>query len=1056
MTHSRSSVVLALAVIISIIFIAGETKATDFEGFVETTHDDPNWCLVISDGVLTYYHEIVDCYCFEYLFDPCCVSNGVACTSRYYKLASDVNEGHMYPMSSLGDICRCGIEVCNNTIDSLYVREGYSFQLYYNTQEPNDPCELIEASPIFCGPKRASHTFVLNCSCECYLSYDPATFFVPSSGWGALGNIAIIVYRGCAGIEKIDDVNENQCVLPGTIINYTINYSIDGNGVSQNVKIIDYVPIEVNYISSTSPSDYNAVSRIVTWNRGNLTLPTYGSVGLTVQVKDNNQAGYTITNVAEIQGNFATKRTEDKTFVCYSGSIGDNIICVDKVATGLNNGTSWDNAFVDFNDGLAKARFVLQTKSSCEIWVAGHPQGYEPPVGGDYYSATFQIPDGNIAIRGHFGGKARHETSPDQRDFTNPAYETIFDCCVSPYGYRANYIVTCENIGLNATLIFDGFTFTGAGVAGLYINHSDPSITRCKFNGNYYGIRAENYSYPDITNSTFLENSNAGIYSQDSSWPWVKNCVFDGNNNSTYGLWGSHSDMLIEDCNIKRYSVAFDGALYFLNSYYLTIIGCSIEKNNNGNGISCLNCENVEVTECTIQNNGIDGINCYNSPLNVNNCNIRGNISNGIEASESSLMITNNKIFNNTLHGIYSDYCGDIMIKNNWIYFNGISDYDSGLYFSRSVSPPFIRNNTIVKNLPYGIYISQGRDPCLINDIIWQNGDGPSKNVYSEWGLSGVMASYCDIGGGFSGPNNINIDPCFVKIDTNDFHLKYASPCIDVGDPNADYSDEFDIDGQCRVIFGQSAELADIGADEFAPKADYNGDSIVNFADFAIFAAAWKSTNSPSISLNDNNDVNIVDLQIFCQNWLWYAPCADAYQSYMNQSQMGLIEQIGITEEPVDYSSGIAEEPPQQSLVLDENQPPGIWLTCDGNMNPSYGDEVTVYVHSEPALLCMVLMAEVDGDANVTSAMSTADCNNYGWDNGWNTDPVIDPAGGWVAISGVSWNRVPTGNVGYFKFRYYGGEVTVYITDSYDAYDSNLEPVVFSLDPLVFGSDPNQ
>jgi hypothetical protein len=168
----------------------------------------------------------------------------------------------------------------------------------------------------------------------------------------------------------------------------------------------------------------------------------------------------------------------------------------------------------------------------------------------------------------------------------------------------------------------------------------------------------------------------------------------------------------------------------------------------------------------------------------------------------------------------------------------------------------------------------------------------------------------------------------------------------------------------------------------------------------------------------------------------------------MSQSQMGLIEQPDIAEEPVDNQ--------QQSLVLDENQPPQIWLFCDGNMNPSYGDEVTVYVHSETRLLAMGFMAEIDGDANVTTAMSTADCNDYGWDTGWNTDPVIDPDGGWVAISGVSWNRNPVGTIGYFKFRYYSGQVTVYICDTFGAYDYNLEPVTFSFEPLVFGSDPNQ
>ncbi|MGD0077666.1 MAG: right-handed parallel beta-helix repeat-containing protein, partial [Sedimentisphaerales bacterium] len=730
-----------------------------------------------------------------------------------------------------------------------------------------------------------------------------------------------------------------------------------------------------------------------------------------------------------------TSRTEPTLMSCAAVSDSNGIIYVDKDATdGNNDGSSWDNAYLDFNDALPEAEIYAQALGECEIWVAGNPQPYKPPYQWTNYSqATFRMRAGNIAIRGHFGGKGVYETNPDQRDFNNDANETIFDGRVGPSGQRANYLVTCNNIGDG--LVLDGFTFTGAASAGLYINnYSDPSIIRCKFNGNTsYGIYAYLFSNPDIYDSNFLENGYAGIYSDTSAWPYVKNCVFDGNNHSYYGLYGTSSPMLIEDCVIKRQSY---------------------NDSNPCDGIYSIN-SHITVYRCRIEDNKTDGINCSGGDVTISDCTVQGNGNNGIETSGLPVVtITNNKIFDNTHNGIYTYNCQDIVIKNNWIYLNGDSGYDSGLYFGYSISPPFVRNNTVVGNVPYGVYVAQGRDPCLITDIIRQN----STNIFSERGLEGIEASYNCIEGGFQGTGNIDCDPCFVNANANDYHLKLDSLCIDAGDPYADYGDEKDIDGQCRVIFGKSGELVDIGGDEYAPKADYNGDSIVNFTDFSILASKWRMTD-PNISLDGNNIVDIYDLKLFCNDWLWYAPCSELYQSFTSQLQMNIIEQPGVTEEPADYSSGIVEKPiddEQQSMLLEEEQTPQIWLTCDGNMNPEYGDEVTVYVHSEPALLCMVLMAEVDGDANVTAAMSTADCNNYGWDNGWNTDPVIDPDGGWVEISGVSWNRVPTGNVGYFKFRYYGGEVTVYITDSYDAYDSNLEPVAFSLDPLVFGSDPNQ
>jgi hypothetical protein len=88
--------------------------------------------------------------------------------------------------------------------------------------------------------------------------------------------------------------------------------------------------------------------------------------------------------------------------------------------------------------------------------------------------------------------------------------------------------------------------------------------------------------------------------------------------------------------------------------------------------------------------------------------------------------------------------------------------------------------------------------------------------------------------------------------------------------------------------------------------------------------------------------------------------------------------------------------------------------------------------------------------------MSEADCNNYGWDNGWDSDPYIDPSG-WLSISGVSWERVVNGTVGYFKFRYNSGEVTVSINDEdICAYDADCQPVLSSGEPLIFGRDPNE
>jgi hypothetical protein len=152
---------------------------------------------------------------------------------------------------------------------------------------------------------------------------------------------------------------------------------------------------------------------------------------------------------------------------------------------------------------------------------------------------------------------------------------------------------------------------------------------------------------------------------------------------------------------------------------------------------------------------------------------------------------------------------------------------------------------------------------------------------------------------------------------------------------------------------------------------------------------------------------------------------------------------------------GETVENQQQSMLAGEGETAGIWLVYDGNMMPSYGDEITVYIHSDPMLLAIGMIVEVAGDANITTAMSEADCNNYGWDNGWNSDTYIDPAG-WLLISGVSWEGVVDGTISYFKFRYNSGEVAFSINGESVAFDPNCEPVLFSGQPLIFGRDPNE
>jgi hypothetical protein len=131
------------------------------------------------------------------------------------------------------------------------------------------------------------------------------------------------------------------------------------------------------------------------------------------------------------------------------------------------------------------------------------------------------------------------------------------------------------------------------------------------------------------------------------------------------------------------------------------------------------------------------------------------------------------------------------------------------------------------------------------------------------------------------------------------------------------------------------------------------------------------------------------------------------------------------------------------------------------NNNPDPNEEVTVYVHTDTPLFALGLGVYVLGDANITTAMSEDDCNQYGWDNGWNSDPYIDP-NGYIYLNGVRWASDANGIIGYFKFRFNRWQTRVYIDQEnscsigWDGVNPSYN-VPFSTEVLSFGEpDPNE
>ena len=211
-----------------------------------------------------------------------------------------------------------------------------------------------------------------------------------------------------------------------------------------------------------------------------------------------------------------------------------NTIYVKWDAIGLNNGTSWANAYADLHNA------ITMTPAGWDIWVAKGT--YSPTGNGIGRSRHFKLKD-CVEIYGGFEGTENPNIFDlyERNLLTN---ETILD------GENDRYNVF-NNAGIDETALLDGFTITRGRAddvvmdgAGMYNFASSPRIENCRFIrncaiGNGAGM-CNSGSSPKISNCVFSGNGiimppillppecGGGMCNNGSS-PEITNCIFSGN-----------------------------------------------------------------------------------------------------------------------------------------------------------------------------------------------------------------------------------------------------------------------------------------------------------------------------------------------------------------------------------------------------------------------------------------------------------------------------------------------------------------------------------------------
>ncbi len=291
------------------------------------------------------------------------------------------------------------------------------------------------------------------------------------------------------------------------------------------------------------------------------------------------------------------------------------IYYVDADANGLNDGSSWTDAYNYLQDALVSA------SSGDEIWVA---QGiYKPDQGvgitpGDR-TATFQLISG-VTLKGGYAGFG--EPGPNARHFE--LYETIlsgdldgndvdvnepWDLWNEPSRAENSYTVVIGS-GTDETAILDGFTITAGNAnangfwpnicgGGIYNDSGSPTLTNCTFNENSAkwggGIYNFFYSNPAVKSCTFSGNSadsrGGGMGNFWYSSPTLTNCTFSGNsaNSGGGGMSNSFSSPTLTNCTFSGNQALDGGGMY--NDYSSpTLSNCTFSGNTagqHGGGIYC-------------------------------------------------------------------------------------------------------------------------------------------------------------------------------------------------------------------------------------------------------------------------------------------------------------------------------------------------------------------------------------------------------------------------------------------------------------------------------------
>jgi len=519
------------------------------------------------------------------------------------------------------------------------------------------------------------------------------------------------------------------------------------------------------------------------------------------------------------------------------------VIYVDKDANGNNNGTSWDDAFINLGAAINSAN------AGDEIRIT---------IGSYNYGNSNFIINKNITLTGGFDGWETDGTPNNSIDNYNPNFFNgthIFDGGISNSQAFLTIDGTTANGSITASTIIQNMVFSGSfrdyGIEIQGDNTSQdtrPTIKDCIFNSfKRSAIRIDG------------ENGNLGVN--------IENCTFRYNGDTTNNPSGgalnisapnSNSTVTIRNSTFQ-YNDAKDsgGAIYSTGCDYLYILDSDFTENEvpTGNGgalwifdFSFLGIANTDFVENTAGNTG-GGIYMQGANLSASATILDGTFSQNTATNFGGAIynfyvnttINRCKFYDNTasfgggafLQANAGGTIQNCVFKDNNGGGNGNATY-SFYDESFAIAQPFTlgfqncsfsanKNSSNGGSACYLSHTGTGSSNAFDNCILWDNGSSeiaPTGDATATLNYSilddGTINGTVQLPTNVSGSNNLDSNPLFT---TDSLVIACESPAVDMGS-DAIHVGTTDLAGNNRNIsLYPTSNTRDIGAFEVQSSA---------------------------------------------------------------------------------------------------------------------------------------------------------------------------------------------------------------------------------------------